>query len=537
MKAFTKTSMISILVTAQQTIFISYSSADTEMAKTVYTELRAKGFAPWMAGLDVPAGANYAQTIIEALQSSSAVIIILTKSAIESQHVKREVNVAIDQNIPLFPLNLSGKADVLPLLSLDWKYWLTIIQILNCKDAISAANQFMNAYKPKHDKSTNNLPLTSAKDLQQEREEREKKAREIAAFKERKAKERREKAEAIKLEEIRLAKEAKEREVQERREAEQKRIEDEKKRVASAAPRIEQARKSLTWLKELTNWLTDVALSNDEEDHNFDLKDFEKTFHKSFISELKGIEDLAGYIHREIGQELLYIYRLFSSYGVFTGEEPERALKYLRLAVEHSNPWAFIAEAEYSLAVGDEKSKQSFFGKNAIDLVNEYAKQASRYWSELLPEGEAFRHFHSPPSPGDSKSDDKKLQDATRKEFIFTWEWLSLLYKLTLKESWESNLPSLLSRIEDVLARDSYDPLSSDVYLSASLRRRWVFLESLVLMRQHRERAAKENLKQIKINDEESVNADIYFRSLLNLAKGDNRSIFSELLNAMSLAG
>jgi len=112
-----------------------------------------------------------------------------------------------------------------------------------------------------------------------------------------------------------------------------------------------------------------------------------------------------------------------------------------------------------------------------------------------------------------------------------------LLYKLTLKESWESNLPSLLSRIEDVLARDSYDPLSSDVYLSASLRRRWVFLESLVLMRQHRERAAKENLKQIKINDEESVNADIYFRSLLNLAKGDNRSIFSELLNAMSLAG
>jgi len=56
-------------------------------------------------------------------------------------------------------------------------------------------------------------------------------------------------------------------------------------------------------------------------------------------------------------------------------------------------------------------------------------------------------------------------------------------------------------------------------------------------MRQDRERAAKKNLKQININDGESVIADIYFRSLLNLAKGDNRSIFSELLNAMSLAG
>ena len=65
--------MIGILVSSLQTVFISYSSTDTDMAKVVYAELKNRGFSPWMAATDVPAGANYAQTIIEALQSASAV--------------------------------------------------------------------------------------------------------------------------------------------------------------------------------------------------------------------------------------------------------------------------------------------------------------------------------------------------------------------------------------------------------------------------------------------------------------------------------
>ena len=550
--------MIGILVSSLQTVFISYSSTDTDMAKVVYAELKNRGFSPWIAATDVPAGANYAQTIIEALQSASAVLVILTEAAINSQHVKREVNVAIDQEIPLFPLNLSGKSDVLPLLSLDWKYWLTIVQILNCKDALSGAHQFIQAYNRQNSPKVNKSPLTPKRDSVQELREREIKAREEAEAKKRKeqedrefeermareARERKEKAEAKRLEEVRLAKEAKEKE-------EREKIERERKRVANAAPKIEEAKKTLNWLKELTDWLTQAGFSGDSEDTNFDLKDFERTFNKSFVSDLVGIEDLAGYVHREIGQELLYIYRLFISQSFFTGKEPQRALRYLNLALEHSNPWAYIAEGEYLFVTGDKKAEQLFVGENSQKRVQELAKSASRYWCDPLPESDIYRKFNTPPSPGDSQSDDKALQEAARKEFIYAWEWLSLLYRLTHSNSrvvvkgdtvafqpnGDADLPLILQRIEEVLDKDSANPLSSDVYLSSSLRRKWIFLEAIVLIRQGRDRAARKLLGKIRPNDEETIDADLYFRSLFYLARPQYKKIFDELLNAISIAG
>lgn len=557
--------MIGILVSSQQTVFISYSSTDTDMAKVVYAELKNRGFSPWMAATDVPAGANYAQTIIEALQSASAVLVILTEAAINSQHVKREVNVAIDQEIPLFPLNLSGRSDVLPLLTLDWKYWLTIIQILNCKDALSGAHQFIHAYNRQNSPKVNKSPFTLKKVPNQEFGDREAKAREEAEAKKRKvqedreleermareARERKEKAEAKRKEEIRLTNEAKEREEREKVEKERKRIEDEKKRVASSVPRIEEAKKTLDWLKELTDWLTEAGFSNDAEDTNFDLKDFERNFNKSFISNLVGIEDLAGYVHREIGQELLYIYRLFISQSFFTGKEPERALKYLKLALEHSNPWACIAEAEYLFVSGDKRAEQLFVGDTSKNRVQNLAKSASRYWCDPLPESDTYRKFNTPPSPGDSQSNDRELQEAARKEFIFTWEWLSLLFRLNQSASrvvvtgdrvsfqpdGEAELPLILQRIEEVLDKDSANPLSSDVYLSSPLRRKWIFLEGLILFRQGRDRAARKLLGKIKPNDEETIDADLYFRSLFHLAKPPYRNVFSELLEVISKSG
>ena len=123
--------MIGIIVNSRNSIFISHSSVDSAVAKEIYGGLKSLGYSPWMAIVDVTGGANYAQTVIEALESSTAVVVVLTESAIKSQHVKREVNIAIDKEITLIPLNLSGSSNIMPLLSGDWKYWLTIVQIIN----------------------------------------------------------------------------------------------------------------------------------------------------------------------------------------------------------------------------------------------------------------------------------------------------------------------------------------------------------------------------------------------------------------------
>ena len=96
--------MIGIIVNSRNSIFISHSSVDSAVAKEIYGGLKSLGYSPWMAIVDVTGGANYAQIVIEALESSTAVVVVLTESAIKSQHVKREVNIAIDKEITLIPL-------------------------------------------------------------------------------------------------------------------------------------------------------------------------------------------------------------------------------------------------------------------------------------------------------------------------------------------------------------------------------------------------------------------------------------------------
>ena len=100
------------VIRTQGSVFISHASAEKPIAEFLYDELKHLGAQPWMATKDVKAGSNYAQTIMHALQTSSAVIVLLTDSSISSQHVKREINLAIDKDIPIIPLNLTGKSDL-----------------------------------------------------------------------------------------------------------------------------------------------------------------------------------------------------------------------------------------------------------------------------------------------------------------------------------------------------------------------------------------------------------------------------------------
>jgi len=75
-------------------------------------------------------GDNYAAQIYEAISSSSHLLVLLSPASVASNHVKREVNIAIDRDITVLPLVINDNADFMLDLPTDWKYWLGVVQVL-----------------------------------------------------------------------------------------------------------------------------------------------------------------------------------------------------------------------------------------------------------------------------------------------------------------------------------------------------------------------------------------------------------------------
>jgi TolB-like protein len=72
-------------------VFISYASQDVAVADTLCEALEAAGLACWIAPRDVRAGESYAAAIVQAINTCRMLVLVLSKSAVESPHVLREV--------------------------------------------------------------------------------------------------------------------------------------------------------------------------------------------------------------------------------------------------------------------------------------------------------------------------------------------------------------------------------------------------------------------------------------------------------------
>ena len=72
-------------------VFISYAAEDMQVAEKVCRALEESGVACWMAPRDVPFGADYEETIVDAIAASPILILILSTHSNASQHVKREI--------------------------------------------------------------------------------------------------------------------------------------------------------------------------------------------------------------------------------------------------------------------------------------------------------------------------------------------------------------------------------------------------------------------------------------------------------------
>jgi hypothetical protein len=127
-------------------VFLSHASKDLAFVSEIDRLLKDAGIPSWMAAVEIEPGANYADSIFKTLSLARACVVFLTEDSIASEHVRREVNIAIDQKIKLYPVSLKGSSEIISTLPADWKYWLSITQILTCTDANDAAQALLELF-------------------------------------------------------------------------------------------------------------------------------------------------------------------------------------------------------------------------------------------------------------------------------------------------------------------------------------------------------------------------------------------------------
>ena len=89
-------------------VFISYSHKDKAYARQLGDDLRERGFEVWRDDR-IDFGSRWWQTIVEAVQGCAALIVVMSPDSEASEWVEREVQLALRERKPIFPLLLRGK--------------------------------------------------------------------------------------------------------------------------------------------------------------------------------------------------------------------------------------------------------------------------------------------------------------------------------------------------------------------------------------------------------------------------------------------
>ena len=80
-------------------VFVSHSVKDKAVAEKIVARLEAESIRCWVAPRDVVPGADWGESIIDAIGSSRIMILIFSRSANLSPQIKREVERAVDKEV------------------------------------------------------------------------------------------------------------------------------------------------------------------------------------------------------------------------------------------------------------------------------------------------------------------------------------------------------------------------------------------------------------------------------------------------------
>ena len=87
-------------------VFVSHSTKDAEVAAAIVTRLEAESIRCWIAPRDVVPGADWGESIIDAIESSRIMILVFSRNANASRQIKREVERADHKRVYTIPFRI-----------------------------------------------------------------------------------------------------------------------------------------------------------------------------------------------------------------------------------------------------------------------------------------------------------------------------------------------------------------------------------------------------------------------------------------------
>jgi hypothetical protein len=91
-------------------VFISYSHIDKSAADAACATLEAVGIRCWIAPRDISPGAEWGETIIDAINSARVMVLIFSSNTNESRQVRREVERAVGEGVTIMPIRIEQAA-------------------------------------------------------------------------------------------------------------------------------------------------------------------------------------------------------------------------------------------------------------------------------------------------------------------------------------------------------------------------------------------------------------------------------------------
>ncbi|MET0399901.1 MAG: toll/interleukin-1 receptor domain-containing protein [Longimicrobiaceae bacterium] len=89
-------------------IFISHAKEDATLAKLIVADLESRGARCWIASRNITPAATWGQAIVKGISDSRLMVLVLTQHAVESIHVPREMELAMEAKIPVIPLQVES---------------------------------------------------------------------------------------------------------------------------------------------------------------------------------------------------------------------------------------------------------------------------------------------------------------------------------------------------------------------------------------------------------------------------------------------
>ncbi len=87
-------------------VFISHSSQNSGTAEDICALIESNGHKCFLAPRDIRSGHEYAEEIINGIDRSGVMVLVLSKDSNESPHVLREIERAVSKRVPIIVYKL-----------------------------------------------------------------------------------------------------------------------------------------------------------------------------------------------------------------------------------------------------------------------------------------------------------------------------------------------------------------------------------------------------------------------------------------------